>query len=132
MWRGRDRGLVLGAALLVGLTLAGCDRHTSETAQTPSSTGAKNAAAVALKKAKLIDLNDYLEAQKGKVVVVDFWHYLCDPCKEEFPNLVKIHKKYEGKVVCVSVAMGLELEKFYDKSLKFLQKQGAEFTNFIL
>jgi len=112
--------LVLPAGLLVALALVD---SVSSIQQTPT---------ITLKKAKLADLNEYVKNQKGKVVVLDCWHYLCDPCKKEFPNLIKLHKQYGGKVACVSVSVGLEPEKFYDKSLKFLEKQGAAFANFML
>ncbi len=116
----------LGAATLVGLVLvtAGCTSRASDVEQAGST--------VTLKKAKVVDINDFLAAQKGKIVVLDCWHYLCDPCKAEFHNLVKLNKEYDGKVVCVSVSAGLSPEKFYDKSLKFLQKQEASFTNFMI
>lgn len=95
-------------------------------------TGSGQGTDVTLKKVKIEEVTDYLKTQKGKVVVVDVWNFLCQPCKIEFPNLVKLHKKYDGKVACVSVSAGLEPEKFSDKTLGFLKKQEAAFPNFFL
>jgi thiol-disulfide isomerase/thioredoxin len=72
-----------------------------------------------------------LAALKGKVVVVDFWGDFCIPCKEEFPHLVELHKKYARKgVVCVSVSV--DTEKGKPGALKFLKAKGATFPNYWL
>ena len=36
-----------------------------------------------------------LESFKGKVVFINFWANWCPPCKEEFPELNKLTKKYK-------------------------------------
>jgi thiol-disulfide isomerase/thioredoxin len=73
---------------------------------------------------------------KGKVVVLDAWSTSCQPCMQEFPNLVKMHQKYGGKeVVCMSLSCdyaGIKSKppEFYRERVeKFLTKQGAEFQN---
>jgi len=42
-----------------------------------------------------------LEALKGKVVLLDFWGLWCGPCRERFPKLIELHKKYsrDGLVI---------------------------------
>jgi len=42
---------------------------------------------------KTVSLSDYA----GKVVLVDFWATWCDPCKEEIPELGKLHEKLGPK-----------------------------------
>jgi thiol-disulfide isomerase/thioredoxin len=43
----------------------------------------------------------------GKVTILEFWFTGCDPCRETFPQLAKVHEKYKGSdrvsVVGVSV-----------------------------
>lgn len=77
-------------------------------------------------------------AHKGQVVVLDAWSTSCQPCKEEFPNLVKLHKKHgKAGVACMSLACDFSGIKdkppeFYkERILKFLTKQGATFENLI-
>jgi thiol-disulfide isomerase/thioredoxin len=84
---------------------------------------------VALKPITFKGLTEYLAMQKGKVVVLDTWGTFCIPCKEEFHNLVEIHRQHAGQVVCVSLAVDPSESK---PALAFLQSQKATFTNFIL
>ena len=44
-------------------------------------------------------LRDY----RGKPVVVNFWASWCGPCREETPDLVKLHKKYADRVDFVGI-----------------------------
>lgn len=53
-----------------------------------------------------VKLSDYVA--KGKIVLVNFWAGWCGPCREEMPQLVKIHKQYKDKnfeIVSVSLDM---------------------------
>jgi thiol-disulfide isomerase/thioredoxin len=42
-------------------------------------------------------LDEELKKLRGQVVVLDVWADFCRPCKQEFPHLVALHKKYAGK-----------------------------------
>ena len=80
---------------------------------------------------RLAALKDAVAKHKGKVVVVDFWATYCVPCKAEFPNLVKLQKDLGGSgVACISVTIDDADDKA--AALKFLQKQGAGFENYLL
>ena len=37
------------------------------------------------------------ENQKIKYTLVDAWSTTCGPCKENFPHVLEMHKKYAGK-----------------------------------
>ena len=64
-----------------------------------SKTSLKPAIAFELKNldSKTVQLSHY----KSKVVLVNFWATWCEPCKEEFPELIHLQEKYgtQGLVV---------------------------------
>lgn len=75
---------------------------------------------------------------KGKIVVLDAWSTTCEPCKEEFPNLVKLHNRHgNAGVACLSLACDFSgiknrpPEYYKERVLKFLTKQKATFQNLI-
>lgn len=81
---------------------------------------------------KLKDLLKQLEGQKGKVVVLDLWGFFCGPCKEEFPNLVRLHHTYAGKgVACMSLSLDFN-DTLRKKALGFLREKKAVFKNYCL
>jgi thiol-disulfide isomerase/thioredoxin len=79
----------------------------------------------------------WIASQKGKVVVVDMWSLSCEPCRREFPNLVKLHNEKSDKVACMSVSTdyaGIKSKPpmFYQpKVLEFLTSQKATCKNIL-
>lgn len=72
-----------------------------------------------------------LGSLKGQVVVVNMWATWCEPCREEFPDLVKLHRELSGRgvrVVAVSLDQASALEK---EVAPFLQAQGTPFATYI-
>src|SRR5207237_92444 len=96
----------------------------------------KSATMIAVTEAKYDALDQAVMAEKGKVVLMDFWATWCGPCVKKFPHFVETHKKYKDKgLVCVSVSLDKEGPKGeYDreKVLAFLKDKDAAFRNFIL
>ncbi len=50
-------------------------------------------------------LQSALASQKGKVVVLNFWATWCEPCREEFPDLVRFAGERPGSVALVTVSL---------------------------
>ena len=69
-----------------------------------------------------------------KYTVVDAWSTTCGPCKENFPHLVEMHRKYSKQGLGV---ISLSLDDPTDKAAvgeaeKFLKARKAAFTNVLL
>jgi thiol-disulfide isomerase/thioredoxin len=69
-----------------------------------------------------------------KFTLVDAWSTTCGPCKENFPHLVEMHKKYAGKglqVISLSLDDTTDV-KAVEAARKFLSDQKAKFLNVLL
>jgi thiol-disulfide isomerase/thioredoxin len=69
-------------------------------------------------------------AQRGKVVVLNFWATWCVPCREEFPDLVRLEKDYRSRGVSV-LGVSIDLPKEMPKVEKFLSASAPDFPNYI-
>ena|SRR5579862_1854105 len=86
---------------------------------------------------KYAELTEFVQDNKGKVILLDFWATTCIPCKESFFHTVEMDKKYRDKgLVVISVSTDAvdpgEEAKIKTRVLKFLQPQQATFTNVVL
>jgi len=73
-------------------------------------------------------------ARTSKYVLVDAWASNCGPCKENFPHLVQMHKKYASKGLAVMSASLDDRDdpKAVEEARKFLKEKGATFPNFLI
>jgi len=62
---------------------------------------------------------------KGKVVLVDFFASWCGPCKESFPVMQELHKKYAGKDF---VIIAVNVDKKKSDMDNFLKKHPTDFA----
>lgn len=70
-------------------------------------------------------------APKGRPVLVNFWATFCDPCRDEFPDLVKIAVDYEGRVDVITVSLD-DVSEIDREVPAFLAKMGATMPAFLL
>jgi thiol-disulfide isomerase/thioredoxin len=72
--------------------------------------------------------------KRAKLTMVDCWATWCGPCKENFPHVVEMHRKYGDKGLAV-VSMSFDDPKDAKQvaeAKKFLDEKKAVFTNFLL
>ena len=67
----------------------------------------------------------------GKPLLVNFWATWCDPCREEFPELVKIDADYRGKIDFITVTLD-EPEDIKGAVPKFLNEMKAQMPAYLL
>ena len=67
--------------------------------------------------------------EKGKVVLVNFWATWCVPCREEFPDLVRLEAAYRDKGLAV-LGVSTDLGKDLSAVEKFLATHKPGFPNY--
>jgi thiol-disulfide isomerase/thioredoxin len=67
----------------------------------------------------------------GKPLLVNFWATWCDPCREEFPDLVKLDSEYKGKIDFITVSLD-EVSEINRDVPKFLTDMKSEMPAFLL
>ncbi|HEX3147532.1 MAG TPA: TlpA disulfide reductase family protein [Gemmataceae bacterium] len=80
------------------------------------------------------DLATEVKALQGKVVLVDVWGSFCAPCREKFPHVVELHRKYAGRgLTVISVSVDVPGDTDAKAAARdFLVLQKASFRNVIL
>jgi thiol-disulfide isomerase/thioredoxin len=66
---------------------------------------AQSASAPDLKSVEAKDVKALIAANRGKVVFLNFMATYCVPCHTEFPDIIKLQKKYKDSLQVVEVSM---------------------------
>jgi thiol-disulfide isomerase/thioredoxin len=139
------------ALLVLALAGTGCEIKTedastasSEAKPEPSAVPAPAASSakvpapertVTLERVTYDELFKRIAAKKdAKFTIVDVWASWCGPCKENFPHVVEMHKKYAGKGLAV-VSLSFDdpaQSKQVEEAKAFLNEKKAVFTNYLL
>lgn len=67
-----------------------------------------------------------LSSYKGKVIFLNFFATWCPPCREEFPELVKLHEKYQKNSNVLVVSVALEHPETMRNLKPFLERNKAK------
>ncbi len=67
----------------------------------------------------------------GKPLLINFWATWCDPCRDEFPDLVKLDATYRGKIDFITISLD-DLADINTFVPKFLVEMKAEMPAFLL
>jgi peroxiredoxin len=65
-----------------------------------------------------------LEQFKGKIVFLDFWAPWCVPCRDEFPALESLYRKFQSEGFIV---VGIAVDASTEGVAKFLKKAPVSF-----
>ncbi len=109
-------------AVVVVLSLAGCSERTPDPADAP------------------IKLPDLVPASAAEVlaavrepgasaVIVNVWATWCLPCREEFPDLLRVHRELASEGVRL-VLVSADFPRNADDARCFLAEQGVDFPTF--
>jgi thiol-disulfide isomerase/thioredoxin len=67
----------------------------------------------------------------GKPLLINFWATWCDPCREEFPDVVRLDGMYPGKIDVITVSLD-EIADIDGDVPKFLTAMKAEMPAYLL
>lgn len=96
--RTRESGILQMWRMVIVAAFFAC-AATGAAAQNPSPK-----ATVSVKLVNEVGLKEALKI-KGRPMVVNFWATWCDPCREEFPDLVKIYGDYKDRIDMITVSL---------------------------
>lgn len=69
-----------------------------------------------------------LSAFAGKIVLVNFWASWCAPCREELPQLQRLHSRFQNSDFAV---VGINIDKEPANAQRFANLLGITFTTFL-
>lgn len=72
-----------------------------------------------------------LSSFRGKIVVLNLWASWCPPCRDEMPDLVRLHNEYQGKGVKVVGVNLATLDHGEDAVAKFMDEFRVNFPTFV-
>jgi thiol-disulfide isomerase/thioredoxin len=102
--------LMAGLCALLGASAAAAGLKTGDTFPDPGSAGLEG---------------NWPDDLKGKIVLVDFWASWCGPCKQSFPVMEDLLKKYGSRGFAI-VAISVDQNK--KDMANFLKKNPVSFT----
>lgn len=88
-------------------------------------------ASVEIKIISSSDLKMILEDGKGSIMLLNVWATWCIPCREEFPDLAKLAKKYSDQVQFITISAD-EISDLDSKVIPFLKEQNMAAKNYLL
>jgi len=77
------------------------------------------------------ELKEFIKNRDSKPLLINVWATWCAPCREEFPDLVKIANEYYDQIDVVGISVDFP-EEIDSKIIPFLKKQNADFKNYIV
>jgi thiol-disulfide isomerase/thioredoxin len=104
-------------------------------AQSPKRGAARQKAPVQKISVQEIDaeaLKGLLKREPARPIVINFWATWCDPCRDEFPDLVKMDKDYRPQGIDFAAVSLDDLADIKTAVPKFLRRMGATMPAYLL
>ena len=85
-------------------------------------------------KIKIINASDLkliLKEGNDSAILINVWATWCEPCREEFPDLVALSEKYKKDIRFISISVD-DVADLESKVVPFLKNQNAQLENYLL
>ena len=76
------------------------------------------------------ELNDIIKNREGRVLLINIWATWCVPCKEEFPDLIKISDQYNEQIELIGISIDFP-DEVESKIIPFLNELQPNFLNYV-
>lgn len=83
-----------------------------------------------LKPVEAAALKTILKKKQGKVVLINLWATWCVPCREEFPDLIKLYGKYRSRGLEL-ILISVDFAEQRSQVEAFLKENGVTFPTYI-
>ncbi len=129
---------VFAAALIFSVSAFAQKQKTKAPTKKIGNAKANKVAAQSLKSPKVTQIDAATlknlfnrNTKNAKPLLVNFWATWCDPCREEFPELVKIDSEYENKIDFITISVD-DLAEIKREVPRFLAEMKATMPTFLL
>jgi len=95
-----------------------------------ASRGAGDAPEIVVTPADEGGLKALLQRNNGQVIVLNFWATWCEPCREEFPDLLKLRENYRSMGLDL-ILLSMDDAEQGQEVKKFLREKGVQFESYI-
>ena len=118
--------------LCLPLLLAAAPAATAPAAAKPSAqaAAAKPGAKPVLTPADAAAVKQAITAPGAKAVLVNIWASWCGPCREEFPDVLKLRKDLQSQGLRV-ILVSADFDDARKDAVEFLKAMGVDFPSFI-
>ena len=116
--------------LVAGVAIAGCGGSAARTENATSADTGASASLPELRPASVDEILGAVRAPGAEVVVVNVWATWCAPCREEFPDLVRLGRTYQDRGVRL-VLVSADFDDQVPAARSFLAKHGVDFVSYL-
>lgn len=76
-------------------------------------------------------LDSLISNRNGNILLLNIWATWCEPCKEEFPDLIKLSSEYKNKKVQIVTISVDYPDEVTEKIIPFLNSSPVPFTTYV-
>lgn len=119
-------------ALSVTILLSGFSALAQSRSRGPGKPRARIQSRITVREIDLAAMKALLKRENSRPLLVNFWATWCDPCRDEFPDLVKIDADYRSKGLDFAAVSLDDLKDINTEVPKFLREMRAKMPAYLL